>query len=183
MAWGMSPNEQWRPVAGYEGLYEVSDQGRVRSLDRLATDTGKGGSSRTRLFHGRIRRQVINAQTGYPCVVLCAGGQDRTVTVHTLVLEAFVGPRPDGMYACHNNGIKTDLRLLNLRWDTPSENSFDAVRHGNNVNAAKTHCKRGHEFTPENTAPNNGGRGRKCRTCKRITNRGSVNRKLQKECA
>ena len=51
-----------------------------------------------------------------------------------MVLETFVGPCPKGMEACHNNDIKTDNRLSNLRWDTKSNNTFDAINHNKHVN-------------------------------------------------
>jgi hypothetical protein len=50
--------------------------------------------------------------------------------VHTLILEAFIGPRPPGMQCCHKDGNPLNNRLDNLRWDTPSSNSRDTVRHG-----------------------------------------------------
>jgi hypothetical protein len=64
---------------------------------------------------------------GHLSVVL---GRRNTRMVHTLVLEAFVGPRPPGKEACHGNGQPGDNRLSNLRWGTRSENIADAVRHG-----------------------------------------------------
>ena len=67
---------------------------------------------------------------GRKSVVLFRNGIRRTMAVHRLILETFVGPCPPGMEACHNDGDKLNNRLDNLRWDTRSANSFDAVRHG-----------------------------------------------------
>lgn len=68
---------------------------------------------------------------GYKRVILCApNGKRRRALVHRLVLEAFVGPCPRGMEACHENGIRDDNRLSNLRWDTRKNNFADRDRHG-----------------------------------------------------
>lgn len=114
---GDIPGERWLPVPGMEGAYEVSDMGRVRSLDRLVVNGPRGA---TRPLRGRVLR--IHLAKGYPSVSL---GASRKACVHTLVLLAFVGPRPDGMECCHWNGDPTDNRLQNLRWDTSSNNKKD----------------------------------------------------------
>ncbi|WP_341258240.1 NUMOD4 motif-containing HNH endonuclease [Gordonia malaquae] len=155
--------EQWRPVLGFEGLYQVSDRGRVRSLDRTIVQS----NGTTRTFKGQVLRQVrMNA---YMTVGLSHAGRGFRRTVHRLVLESFVGPRPDGMEACHNDSDGTNNHLQNLRWDTRKENAADRVRAGRAVgwNSKKTQCKRGHEFTPENTYEPPGGRERQCRTCRK----------------
>ena len=105
-----------KPVPGFSG-YEITQTGLVRSKSRMGT---RGGWLRPHINHaGRL------------VVDLCERGhKKKTCLVHRLVLEAFVGPCPPGMEACHNNGIKTDNRLGNLRWDTKSANAMDAVRHG-----------------------------------------------------
>lgn len=67
---------------------------------------------------------------GYKHIVLYSGEKEIGKSIHCLILETFVGPCPNGMEACHNNGIKTDNRLDNLRWDTRSNNQKDAIKHG-----------------------------------------------------
>ncbi|WP_082971208.1 NUMOD4 domain-containing protein [Mycobacterium sp. 852002-51971_SCH5477799-a] len=120
-----SEREQWRPVRGFEGLYEVSDQGRVRSLDRWVA----GRSGRRQFMTGRIK-SLPKLKQGYPVVHLVKDGRATTKTVHTVMLEAFVGPRPAGHVGCHNDGDPSNNRLTNLRWDTQSNNLLDAIRHG-----------------------------------------------------
>lgn len=123
--------ELWRPVVGYEGLYEVSDHGRVRSLD------GERWNGRTWIRKvGRVRSTPIGKR-GYPTIDLKRSGARRTFTVHTLVLTAFVGPRPEGHECRHLNGDRADSRLTNLAWGTPTENDEDRRRHGTFVQGEK----------------------------------------------
>lgn len=154
-------SEEWRPVVGYEGFYEVSSLGRVRSLDRYF---GR------RLYQGRVLK-AITITGGYQSVNLCVNGEIRKGGVHLLVMAAFVGPKPHGMHTCHNNGDPGDNRLENLRYDTPSANGLDSVKHGTCAQAAKGHCPNGHRYDDANTrwvkTPFGGGVGRQCRTCDR----------------
>jgi hypothetical protein len=83
------------------------------------------------------------------------------------------------MEVCHNNGDPADNRAANLRYDTASENQLDRVRHGTHHNANKVACKRGHEFTPENTRQYRGKRS--CRTCEQLRDRRSYLRRINKE--
>lgn len=119
-------SERWRQVLGYEGYYEVSDFGRVRSIDRVVTFS----DGRVRAFAGRMCKPKRGAY-GYPLVLLSAGmDRKKWVAVHLLVLRAFVGPAPSSYEACHNNGDRQDARLSNLRYDTRSGNHADKWRHG-----------------------------------------------------
>ena len=149
--------EEWRTVPGYEGAYEVSSIGRVRSLARL--------DSRGRRRAARLLA-LVTQPSGHLTVALYRGGVRRTVLVHRVVLEAFVGPCPPGMEACHRNDIPSDNAVSNLRWDTRSGNQLDSVRNGTQHMARRTHCPQGHEYTPENTYRYPAG-NRACNECRR----------------
>jgi len=142
--------EQWRPVVGYEGDYEVSDLGRVWSRPRKGT-------------RGGLRKLVTAQAGGY--LVIALGHEDRRY-VHSLVLEAFVGPRPDGAEIRHLDGDPANARLDNLIYGTSGENKQDILRHGRNHAANKTHCPSGHEYDEANTyvLPSRP-TARYCRTC------------------
>ena len=119
--------EIWRPVVGFESAYEVSDLGRVRSLDRSWKQLSRHGKEYTHHKKGRVLRPGPS-NYGHLSVVL---GRGNTRMVHTLVLEAFRGPRPSPKHdSRHINGDPTDNRLDNLAWGTRSENIRDAVAHG-----------------------------------------------------
>lgn len=153
--------EQWLPVVGYEGLYEVSDRGGAHSLDRVVLRRGYPMK-----LQGVTLRQGYAKRGGYPVVTLSRDGRETTHSVHVLMLLAFVSPRPEGdVHGRHLNDIPTDNRLANLAWGTRAENQRDMVRNGNHANANKTRCKRGHRYTAENTKPQRSGRC--CRECHR----------------
>jgi len=115
--------ERWKPVVGYEGLYEVSDQGRVKSLP------GQRWNGKVWIKKQGCFRRLSTGKHGYLVVDLKHLGKRKTFTVHTLVLTAFIGPRPEGKECRHLNGNRADARLCNLRWGTPSENTEDKRRH------------------------------------------------------
>lgn len=150
---------RWRPVAGYEGLYEVSEDGRIKSLARTRWN-GRGWQA----VPERVRKAAPNTW-GYLSVGTCRDGRQRTRAVHVIVAEAFYGPRPEGTEVRHLNGNQRDNRAANLRYGTSSENSRDRVRHGTHNMARKTHCLRGHEYSEANTYINPQGK-RECRACK-----------------
>jgi hypothetical protein len=154
--------ENWKPIPGHEGRYEVSDHGRVRSVDR---DVAYANGS-VRRYSGQAVKGRATA-SGHLRVSLYGGSGDRDHFVHRLVLEAFVGPRPSGMEGCHDNGIPDDNRLTNLRWDTTRENHLDRVKHGTHHETRKTHCPRGHAYEGDNLVVTKDG-WRKCRECHRI---------------
>ena len=138
-------DERWRPIPGWEGAYEVSDQGGVRSLDR--TVVGRDGVARRR--RGQALKLMLTTK-GYPAVHL--GREPRKVrTVHSLVIEAFAGPCPEGLEVRHLDGDRLNPTLSNLAYGTKAENVRDSIRHGTHSEARKTHCPSGHEYTAENT--------------------------------
>ena len=159
----MSAVEQWKPVNGYEGIYEVSSHGRVRSLDRVVTYS----DGRVRRHKGKILSAPLS-RDGYPAVNLHTQGKLKKRYVHSLIAETFIGPRPEGMEVCHNDGNPTNNHVDNLRYGTRSENMLDRVRHGTNPSTAKTHCPRGHELSAENNPPSSAKLGeRTCLACAR----------------
>lgn len=125
--------EIWKPVPGFDG-YEVSNMGRVRSY-RVPAGPGCGWVVR-RDRPPRILRASPNSQ-GRPNVTLCADGVKYDRTVHRLVLEAFVGPRPPGMEACHADDNPLNNRLDNLRWDTNWSNIQDRHKNGGYMKSAE----------------------------------------------
>jgi hypothetical protein len=122
--------EEWRAIPGFEGAYEVSSLGRVRSLDRVVVQLNRGGTYAPRLLKGRILAAKRNSAKDYPRADLCVDGRYYHRHVHVLVLSAFVGPCPDGMQGCHNDGNPKNNVVSNLRWDTPASNSADRQKHG-----------------------------------------------------
>lgn len=120
-------DEEWRPVVGYEGIYEVSNMGRVKSLSRtITTSVGTKKHWPERILKGRLSRH------GY-CEVSLSDGTGRNVRkrVHRLVAEAFLDPDPERLVVDHINAVRTDNRLENLRWATPAENLQYARDCGN----------------------------------------------------
>lgn len=102
--------DRWLPVMGWEGLYEVSDSGQVKGPRAL------------------LKPWPINS--GRLQVHLSRPGQRVARYVHTLVLEAFVGPRPNGHEGCHRDDVPSNNTLDNLYWGTRAENEADKVRRG-----------------------------------------------------
>lgn len=123
--------ELWKPVLAYEGLYEVSSFGRVRSLSRYVRGrSGYGGYfSKPRILKQALQGSSRGKGT-YPGVTLYLDGIKQVVLVHTIVLEAFEGKCPEGLQACHGDGNPLNNRKTNLRWDTPKANQHDRIRHG-----------------------------------------------------
>ena len=161
--------EQWKSVVGFEGVYEVSDHGRVRSLDRVVV-TKTGVSKRRKgcvLSAGMDRR--------HRHVALCSGEGGKSYRVHKLVLEAFVGRCPGGLEARHLDDDPDNNCLRNLTYGTRSQNMLDRVRNGTHNFSRRTHCNSGHEYTESNTICLKS--GRRCRQCKRDNGREYMRRK------
>lgn len=112
---------EWRPVVGYEGLYEVSSTGLVRSVDRV---TRHGRRWKSRMM------SMSKISDGYWSVKLYKNGRGKTKMVSHLVAEAFLGPRPAGYDVCHCDGSRTNNSVANLRYDTRSGNLQDRRIHG-----------------------------------------------------
>lgn len=136
--------EVWRPVAGFEDCYHISNMGRVKSLERKATIWNG-----LRTIHPRIMSPSVNKRTGYHSLNLQLSRHVKTRLVHALVLEAFVGPAPAGYETRHINGIRSDNRLENLQWGTRLENMDDQYTHGTRIQGASNHASK---LTPEMVA-------------------------------
>ena len=156
-----------RTIPGYKSRFTVSCLGNIYRrqhsyIDALGREyVTKGGEVPQR-----------SDPNGYQMVTLTTeSGKNKRVRVHRVVALAFMGSPPDGKYVCHNNGNPADNRLVNLRYDTHSENMFDKRRHGTDHEVNKTHCPHGHEYTKENTYILPGSGSRVCRTCQRERDR------------
>lgn len=157
--------ETWRAVPGWDGLYEVSDRGRVRSLDRVITYS----DGRTARLRGRIIRQTPS-KMGVLAVGLHRNGHRTLRLVHQLVLEGFIGPRPPGKVGCHGPAGQTVNTPDNLRWDTFTGNNLDRQRDGTDHQRNKTECPREHLLVSPNLDPYRLSNGhRVCLACLRAT--------------
>lgn len=111
----MEINEQWKPISGHDGYYEVSDCGRVRSF--------KHGACPIILKQGRNRR--------YPAVSLCRSGKNKSKpSVHRLVLEAFCGPCPEGCQGSHIDDDPNNNHISNLVWESAKKNIGRKISRG-----------------------------------------------------
>ena len=104
--------ENWLNVVDFEGIYEVSNFGNIRSSKNK-----------------QLKKITIDSN-GRPYLGLWKNNKQKIVRPHKLVLEAFVGKAPQGMECCHNDGNQQNNRLENLRWDTPKNNHADKLKHG-----------------------------------------------------
>lgn len=123
--------QRWLPVVDYEGLYEVSDQGRVRSLPRTIRQMSRWGTMMDRRVRGCLLKPCHSGSGLYFVVSLARDGVETSARISRIVLTAFVGPVPSPEHqSAHGNGNRLDNRLINLRWATPAENTGDRVDHG-----------------------------------------------------
>ena len=110
-------NEVWKPVVGYEGYYEISNLGRLKSVERMVKQ-----GNHLRHVPERIKKPQ-RASDGYPAYTLCKDCKSRTIRTHLLLAKAFI-PNPDNKgYVDHINTDINDFRLENLRWVTAKENA------------------------------------------------------------
>lgn len=166
---------EWRCVPGYEGLYEVSDEGAVRSMTRHAR-MPRGGF---RVSPGRVLRAAAGS-AGYLQVCLARDGAKATHHVHRLVAAAFLSATWfPGAQVCHNDGDRRNNHVSNLRWGSLSDNIQDCVKHGTHWQARKTHCPKGHAYDRANTRVTHSvtGRARVCRQCHRDEVRAAAQRR------
>lgn len=133
--------EEWKQVVGWEGYYEVSSLGRVRTVPRIAERLNGG----TFPVKGRIRKACA-LQSGHLLLNLRAHDRSEFHYVHRLVVRAFIGEIQEGMEVRHLNGNPADNRLENLAIGTRSDQRLDDVRNGVHGRASLEYCKRGHRL-------------------------------------
>jgi hypothetical protein len=122
---------RWLPVSGYEGQYEVSDLGKVRSIDREVVRRYRTGKVISYPLCGHTLKPVAgNGRNAYASVLLSKKGKVKRFLIHRLVLETFIGPPETGQEGCHCDGNGKNNRLDNLRWDDRIGNAADMARHG-----------------------------------------------------
>lgn len=135
---------KWKPIPGWAQYYEVSNRGRVRSLDRVVFCV-RNGRANPRRFKSRLLAKSSNK---YPIVALSRPGRKpKCYNVHSLVTLAFVGEPPTGLEVCHNDGDPHNNSLCNLRYDTRSSNSLDRHKHGT-VRVRRGHQAYNSKLTP-----------------------------------
>ncbi len=115
----MKANEEWRPVLEYEGFYEVSSLGRIRSLDRFVTSR----DDRNKPVEGRIMKQTVDAD-GYMKISISKNGAKFYTGIHRLMAFAFLDGYEEGFVVDHIDGSKTNNVLSNLEWVTVYENTI-----------------------------------------------------------
>ncbi len=123
--------EIWKDIEGYEGIYQISNLGRVRSLDRIVTRKGTPGyrGESGQFFPGQILKHKIS-KFGYHRIGLFKNRKQKFLLIHRLVAKAFI-PNPENKRAVnHKNGIKSNNKVQNLEWCTNKENSLHAKDNG-----------------------------------------------------
>ena len=137
--------EIWKDVVGYEGYYQVSNTGIVRSVDRLISKS----NGINQLRRGKVKSQMLNAD-GYYAVKLSKRGKDKTLRVHTIVAEAFLNKPSNTHEVNHKDFNRTNNNISNLEWVTHRENVAHTV-------AAKRHFGAKRDLSGSNN-PNYGNR-------------------------
>lgn len=113
---GDKMKEEWRPVVGYEGLYEVSDIGRIKALEKLDSLGRKRKSKLIKISDiGHRRRKYLGFKA-------CRNGENKNIRVHQAVAQAFIGPKPKGMVVDHIDNNSKNNKVCNLQYITPREN-------------------------------------------------------------
>lgn len=119
--------EIWKDIPNYEGHYQISNFGRVKSLDRYIIS--KNGR---RIFKKGSIQKLQNNGNGYIYKQFKKDGKYKNYYIHNLVMLVFVGERPNNYFVCHIDGDKNNNRLDNLKYDTPHQNNIDQFRHNGN---------------------------------------------------
>ena len=135
-------NEIWKNIPGWEGLYQASSLGRVRSLERTVSGVDSWGRSWSRNYPSKLLTQH-KVGIGYKVVCLTVGGRSQNKYVHRLVCAAFYGDCPiDKRDAAHEDGDPANNNPANLRWASSAENQRDKLRHGRALIGERHHKAR-----------------------------------------
>lgn len=155
--------EEWLPVPGWEGLYEISSTGRIKTLPRVVPHWRGGVSTRPERFMA-----LRPDKDGYLQVTFKRPGVSEHFRVHRLVALAFLGRPPEGKtWALHRDGNVANNSSSNLYWGDQADNEQDKIRHGTHQETRKTHCTQGHPYSKENTYIPPQTTYRQCRICRR----------------
>ncbi len=133
--------EHWKDIVGYEGVYQVSDVGRVKTIIG------------TKCKQERLKSVTLRKDNGYYIVTLYRNNRGKTKYIHRVVLEAFVGPCPNDHECRHLDGIKIHNMLSNLVWGTRTENSQDTLKHGNHFQPDNRGSRHGESKLIESDIP------------------------------
>lgn len=131
--------EIWKDIVGFEGLYQVSNFGNVKSLQKTRK-TGKKGTT-IRVYPEKILMPSSCSNNNYKIVTLSSFGKQKYFTIHRLVANHFLENPFRKSQVNHKNGIKTDNSVENLEWVTNSENSIHAFKMGLQKGAFLSGCK------------------------------------------
>ena len=123
----MTNLEIWKDIPGYEGRYQASTYGRIRSVDREITQLGRGGQPFTRRLKGRILRPAATKKKD-PHLYVVLGHGAHGSTVHSLVARTFLGPPREGEEVRHLDGDAANNRVDNLAYGSRTENILDVFR-------------------------------------------------------
>lgn len=123
----LSDEETWKDIKGYEGLYEVSNLGRIRSLDRYKNTKGRYGIIKAKI-KGRLLKPCLN-HDGYEEIVLSKDGKSKMYRLHRIVAETFINNFDNKNQVNHKNGNKLDNKVKNLEWCNCKDNIHHALKN------------------------------------------------------
>jgi len=134
-------SEVWKNISGYDGVYQISTLGRVRSITREVTYIEYGKQRKKRIW-GQILIPTLNKRHKRMFKGFWKNAEAKQFYIHRLVLSEFVGPCPAGMEGCHNDGNAFNNRVENLRWDTCKNNHNDKKKHGTVLYGERNHASK-----------------------------------------
>lgn len=136
--------EEWRPIAGYEGLYEISNLGRVKSLERIVTYTRRERNGRVNEVNQHVKEHIVKQgrrHDGYADVPLSRNGVTTLHVVHRLIAQAWI-PNPNNYRTVnHIDGDPSNNSLSNLEWTNDRQNNLHAVQHFMRSQCIPVYCE------------------------------------------